>query len=384
MVNTGGGIPANAARGQGLRARLSPELIAVSIIVTVAVGLVIPSFVPRFSFGAGAGSSPNPVVGVLSPQPESRFDTASIGLIIELNRLIGQSEAPLKDTLAKKPLDATQVRTELSRIMVNVRLGLDAAGRLQSRPESRTVGKHVATYYESLSAIADGSFQAALANEPVHRRAAQQMIAALARRTAIDDELKALLALARASPSPPPASQGPPVSASPSPVTTATPAASGIPGGPIPGDLVVNGGFEAGVAPWQLALLDPAAFARSTTDRTQARAGQTSLRIDITSGSNSRAGIAVEQLGLRIEGDSRYVVQLFARADVGREIRVAVRNSLGTTYGGRVFAVGPTWTALELEFTALTSDPAATLEVDLGRSTATVWLDAISVAPAGS
>jgi hypothetical protein len=381
-MSSAGRVPIPVAGDPGLRARLSPELIAVVMLVIGVGALVIPPFVPRFSIGAGPQSIPSPAAGLLTPQPESRFDTASIGLVIELNRLIGQSEAPLEAALAKRPLDSTEIRSELSRIVVNVRLGLDAAARLQSRAESRTVGKHVTSYYENLREIADGSFKAALANDLAHRRAAQRMIAALARRSAIDAELKALLALAKASPSPPPASQAPTptvgtASASPPP-------SSGIPGSGIPGDLIVNGGFEVGVAPWQLALHDPAALARSSPDRAQLRVGRSSLRIEITSGSDSRAGIALEQHGLQIAGDSRYVVRLFARAEAGREIRVAVRNSAGTTYGGRVFAVTPTWTALELRFTALTSDPAGTLEVDLGRSTATVWLDAISVTPAGS
>ena len=374
-----GRVPISAE--PGLRSRLSPELVAVALIVVLAVGLTLPSFAPKFSFGGGTSGGPLASLPVLTPQPPSGYDTASIGLVIELNRLIGQSEAPLKEALAKRPVDPTEIRSELSRIVVNVRLGIDVAARLQARPESRTVGNHVADYYEGLRAIADRSFKAALANLLAHRRAAQDMIQALPKRAELNDELKALLEKAKTEASSPPPSAAP--SSSPPPpsasaVASPAPVASAA-NPPTPGELVVNGSFEDGPAPWRLTLRDPIALADSSVDRAQSRAGESSLRVEITAGSDSRAGIAVEQAGLKIAGDARYVVRLVAQAETPREIRVAVRSSSGTTYGGRVFAVAGTWTTLEFEFTALTSDDAATVEVDLGRATSTVWLDGISV-----
>jgi hypothetical protein len=378
-VNAARPLPADG--GTGLRSRFSPESVAIAIIVIVAVSVSLPSYVPKLSFGGGPGASPAASLPLLTPPPESRYDTGSVGLVLELNRLIGQSEQPLKEALGKRQLDPTAIRSELSRIVVNVRLGLDVAARLQARAESRKLGEHVADYYEGLRAIADRSFKAALANEAAHRRAAEDMIAALDKRSELDSELKAFLKKAEAeqarpSPTPVPSPSTPAgaPSAVPTPSNVASPASGGK-----PGELVVNGSFEDGPTPWRLSFRDPAALADSSVDRAQARVGQASLRIEIAAGSDSRSGIAVEQSGLSIAGDSRYVVRLFAQAETPREIRVAVVSSSGATYGGRVFDVGTTWTALEFEFTALRSDDGAGLEVDLGRSTKTVWLDAISV-----
>jgi hypothetical protein len=369
------------ASDSGVRARLGPERVAFGLVIVLAAAISLSAWAPRLSFGSGAVASPSPALPPTA-RPESRYDTASIGLILELNQLIGRSQTPLEGALAKQPLDVLAIRSELSGIVVNVRLGLDVAAKLASQPESRTAGKHATTYYEGLRAIADRSFQAALANEVVHRRAAQAMIAALGKRGALDDELKALLRKAEAElASPKPATTASPVppAASPSPAVSTPSARSSRGSGSVPGDLVVNGSFEDGPSPWQLTLRDPAAVARSSVDGAVARTGLASLRIEISAGSDSRSAIAVEQAGLSIAGDSRYTVRMYAQAQTPREIRVAVRSSTGATYGGRVFAIGSTWTALEFAFTALTADDSATLEVDLGRSTATVWLDAITV-----
>jgi hypothetical protein len=371
--------PLAANGGAGLRSRLSPESVALGIIVIVTVAVSLPSIAPRLSFGGGPGANPVASLPLLTPPPESRYDTGSAGLVLELDRLIGQSEQPLKEALAKRQLDPTAIRSELSRIVVNVRLGLDVAARLQARAESRKLGEHVAGYYEGLRAIADRSFKAALANEAAHRRAAEDMIAALDKRRELDLELKAFLKKAEAdqlpaSPSPVPSPSAPAAIASPSASASASSGTGGT-----PGDVVVNGSFEDGPTPWRLSFRDPAAIADSSVDRAQARVGQASLRIEINAGSDSRSGIAIEQSGLAIVGDSRYLVRLFAQTERPREIRVAILSSSGATFGGRVFDVGTTWTALEFEFTALRSDDNARLEVDLGRSTETVWLDAITV-----
>jgi hypothetical protein len=378
-----GGIPVVPDRG--FRERLSPELVALGLVAILTIAIVLPSVLPPLSFAGGSAEpSPSPTAPPESSQPEPRFDTASIKLILEINRLIGQSEVPLRAALTRNLLDSADVRSELSRIVLNVRVGLDATTRLRSRSDTRAVGKRVAAYYQDLLEIADRSFAAALANLAVHRRAAQDMLSALARRAAIDDELAKILARAEASPSPPPPSE-PPETPAPTLAPSVPPAAAAsAPVGSAPavlGDVIVNGGFENGASPWEVLLRDTAALATGNVDKAVRRFGSASLRVDITTSSESRSGIAVVEPGLRIHS-GRYVVRLAARAEATRQIRVAVGNSAGWTYAERVFDLGPGWTALEFEFSAITGDDSATLEVDLGRSSATVWLDAIVVAPA--
>ena len=375
----------------GIRGRLSPELVALGLVAILTAAIVLPSFMPRLSFaGTTAQATPSPTPTPAPSRPEPRFDTASIKLLLEINRLIGQSEAPLRAALARNVPDTADIRSELSGIVLNVRVGLDATTQLRSRSDTRAIGKRVAAYYQNLRAIADRSFAAALANVPVHRRAAQDMVAALARRRDLDDELADLLARSEESPSPPPTESpdvsGPPGTAAPTiapsvPATATPPAAASGPSA-VPGDVIVNGGFEKGSSPWEVVLRDTAALATGNVDPVQRRFGSASLRVDITTSSESRTGIAVVQPGLEIHS-GRYVVRLYARADAARQIRVAVGNSAGWTYAERLFDIGPGWSGLAFEFSAIAGDDYATLEVDVGRSSATVWLDAIVAAPAG-
>ncbi len=77
----------------------------------------------------------------------------------------------------------------------------------------------------------------------------------------------------------------------------------------------------------------------------------------------------------------RYLVGISARAATPREVRVRLASATGETYGTRLFTVGPDWTRLEFQFTAIVGDPAATFEIDLGRSTATAWFDDAFLGP---
>jgi hypothetical protein len=372
----------------GVRRWLSPEIAAVGLVVVVVVAAVLPPLLPRFSFGSAPGpaSTPTPTLALPSASPGSGIDTGSIGLLLELNSLIGQSEKPLKDALAHEPLDTQSVRSEMSSIVVNVRLGLDAAEKIQSDPATRAIGKTVEAFYESLQSIAQRSFDASLVNEPAHRRAAQDMVAALAQRAEIDAALERLLVKSEEpAPSPPAPSTEVTKPPSPSPTSTATstPRAAGspTPSVPVPGDVIVNGGFENGAVPWSMTLRDPSAVAKATLDSREPRFGTSALRVDITTGSDSRAGIAVEQPRVTLT-PGRYVMRLYARAAAARDILVAVTSTDGGIYGARVLSIGPVWTSYEFQFTALTSDSTATVEFDFGQSTPSVWLDAISVAPA--
>jgi len=360
--------------------------IALLLVALLTIAVVMPPFMPRFSFGGTTAlASPSPYEAPASSRPEPRVDTGDIKLLLEINRLIGQSSAPLRAALASSVLDSADVRSELSRIVLNARVGLDATTRLQSRSDTRAVGKRVAAYYQDLREIADRSFAAALANVPVHRRAAQDMVAALARRTELDEELSELLARAQESPTPSPEPSAAP-SVAPTPAASVPPTAAPTvaPGSAaaVPGDVIVNGGFENGSSPWELLLRDTAAQATANVDKVQHRFGSTSLRIDITTSSESRAGIGVVQSGLAIHS-GRYVVRLYARANAARQVRVAIVNSVGWTYAERLFDITTGWTVLQFEFSAMAGDDSATLEVDLGRSDASAWLDEITVAPAG-
>jgi hypothetical protein len=373
------------------RARLSPELLAVGVILVTGLAVLSSSLIPPPSSASRGG--PNQAVQPSFPQQsQPPVDVADIQLLLQLNQLIEQSAGPLRDELERKVLDTLDVRAALTKIVSTTGVGLDPAQNLQQRPRSRAAGEHAERYYRGLRAIADTAFEASLANQDAHRRAASRMLTALDEGKAIDKELEALLALAEATPTPPPtASPQPSPSPSPPPSTMTVPPSQAASASPPPsaqvstgtaaGELVVNGGFESGSEPWRLLISDAAAQATASIDRTGAAAGSASLRVDIAAGSESRSGVSVQQGGLHLAANTRYVARLVARAASDRDIAVTVRGSDGTIPGGRVFSVGTDWTELNLAFTTLTADANATLEIDLGRSAATVWLDSVSLAP---
>jgi hypothetical protein len=60
-------------------------------------------------------------------------------------------------------------------------------------------------------------------------------------------------------------------------------------------------------------------------------------------------------------------------------IRVAATN--GDAYVARILPVATSWTTISFTFDVLVDDPGAVLGIDLGRSTATTWIDAVVLKP---
>jgi hypothetical protein len=102
-------------------------------------------------------------------------------------------------------------------------------------------------------------------------------------------------------------------------------------------------------------------------------------RIDIATGSDARAGISFARGGIGLRQGAAYTVSVAVRATQNREVRVRVTGAGGLTYAARVFTVGTTWTVVSFDLDQIATDPAAELTLDLGRSTATVWFDDVSL-----
>jgi hypothetical protein len=150
-----------------------------------------------------------------------------------------------------------------------------------------------------------------------------------------------------------------------SPTPTSPPTSSGL----------VNHGFEDGVGPpWELVLAGTGA-ATISQDRLVHIEGGASARVDITAAGDERAAIAVRQGGLGIQAGSRYIASVSVRAASTREVRIRIASATGDTYGTRVLLVGPEWQVLSVDVTVFTTDSNAYIEFDLGRFSATTWLD---------
>lgn len=92
--------------------------------------------------------------------------------------------------------------------------------------------------------------------------------------------------------------------------------------------------------------------------------------------------MSLRQQGVRLEGGRQYTLSLWARAETAREIRVSVSSAAGASYLTRTVPVTTAWTAVAFPFTAPLTDANATLEIALGRSDVSVWIDTVSFRPA--
>jgi hypothetical protein len=150
------------------------------------------------------------------------------------------------------------------------------------------------------------------------------------------------------------------------------------PGSIEPGGLLANGDFEAGPSPWVLRTTPPAA-ASLAIDPSNPNTGTAAARVDITSGTEARSGISLVQTGLPVQAGFTYRIQLSLRASVARDVRIQLASATGEIYAARVFAATTAWAPVAFDVTVLVDDPAAVFGVDLGRSTASVWLDTMVI-----
>ena len=103
----------------------------------------------------------------------------------------------------------------------------------------------------------------------------------------------------------------------------------------------------------------------------------------ISLGSTTYAGISLRQAGLALEAGRQYVLSVATRAAAARDVRVRVASAAGAQYFGRIVSVTPEWASETFVFTASVGDPAAVLELDLGRADDTTWFDGVSFRAVG-
>jgi hypothetical protein len=146
-------------------------------------------------------------------------------------------------------------------------------------------------------------------------------------------------------------------------------------------NIVVNPGFESGVGTaWQLLVVAPAAATIGDV-HTNPASGRNSAVVSILQGSDSRAAIALEQGPLTLSAGTRYQLSLTIRSTESRDIRVQVVSASGNAYATHLFAATTSWSEQSFEFTALASDATTRLRIELGGSSASVYLDDVGLAP---
>ncbi len=382
-----------------LAGRPGPELVAslLAVVIVAVVGASVlaggpatpqngPSLPPR--------TSSTPVVAEATPI----VDPSVVDLLRSLNQQLADHGRALRESLTGS-FRTSDVAATIRQVNATVQVATDSVSALRGALGEDEAGGRLTVLYQALAQSAETALGASLENTNAYRIGAGVLVELIADLPALQAELDALARApvgtpastpsvpasptpsVPASPTPPPATPTPPpATASPSP--SVVPPSSPAP--PVPGDQIVNGGFESGVGtPWALQVA-PGAAATVAADVTAPASGKTAARIDISFGSPAYTGISLVQPGLRMDAGAQYTISIAVRAAATRDIRVRIAAADGASYLTRLATATTTWTTQSFTFIAPVSDGAAVLQIDFGRSGASVWLDTISFAPLGA
>jgi carbohydrate binding protein with CBM4/9 domain len=389
-----GGIPEPQVRGsRGPAPEIVGAALAVIVLAVVGTSVIVGGSSSGVVGPSAAPSSSRPTVQQTVAPP---VDPAVVHLLHELNQqLLGHSQA-LQRELDRARLRTADVAALIRQVNTAVAVGENAVAGLGGFLGPEQPGGRMSAAYQDIAASASDTLDASVRNEPAYRAGGGIIVKQIAGLPTLQAALEALLVQPSpsiapspsASPSPPPPTPPPslpPPTPSPAPSSAAPSSESAPTGSAVPppagAEQLLNGDFEAGVGrPWAL-LVGTGAAATITTDTTAPASGQTDARIDITTGSDAYAGISLQQPGLRLVAGGQYTVTLAAHGATDREIRVRIASTAGASYLTRVATVGTPWTPLSFTFIAPVSDSNSVLEIDLGRSTVTTYIDAVSFRP---
>jgi hypothetical protein len=389
-----GGVPEPQVRGsRGPAPEIIGATLAVIVLAVVATSVIAGGSSPGVVVPSAAPSNSRPTV---QPTVAPPVDPAVVHLLHELNQQLLDHSQSLQRELGRPKLRTADVARLIRQVNTAVAVGENAVAGLGGFLGPEQPGGRLAAAYQDIAASATDTLAASVRNEPAYRAGGGIIVKEISELPALQAALEALLVQPSpsiapspsASPSPPPPTPSPtlpPPTPTPAPSSAAPSSESAPPGSAIPSpagaEQLQNGDFESGVgAPWAL-LVGSGAAATITADTTAPASGHTYARIGITSGSSAYAGISLQQPGLRLVAGGQYTVTLAARGATDREIRVRVASTAGASYLTRVATVGTAWTPLSFTFIAPVTDSNSVLEIDLGRSTVTTSIDAVSFRP---
>lgn len=351
-----------------------PEAIAavLAIAMLALLGSTITAGSGGLRPGASGGPAPNATPGAPTAPPV--LDPSIVLLLEELNLQLAEHGRSLERAVAAEPFRVSDVAATIRRINALANVGADNVRVLGDGPADDDIGARMGTAYATLTQTATDALAASIANESAYKVAAGVLVDLIAELPGLQAEL-VRIAAARPSPSP---SAGPDTSVAPSP---GTPGPSGPTPSAAPGEQIVDGGFELGVGqPWVFSVA-PGSAAELRADAEEPAQGSAAARVEISLPSSAFSGISLHQDGLVLAAGARYTVSVRLRAAAPREVRIHVASSVGASYLTRVATIDTDWMSHSFTFTAPVSDERALLEIDLGRSAATTWIDSVSLAP---
>ena len=359
----------------------SPESIASALVGLLAVGLIAAQALA----GMGGPTTPVPSAGPSAApsaaptmDPEIRRALATALLV---NQSLASRGAALESALSVEPPLAADIADHLRSVNADLTAGKQAADRLRLGDETADLGADLAAFYEGLMARTTETLGNSIRNTDAYVEGARAIIDLLAPLPALNDRITdALVGRSGATPSPggsavttPPPTLPP---ATPSVPPQSSPPSAQPSGAPV--SLVFNPGFEDGVNGWQLQLTD-GAVATLAHEPLGGPDGSAAARVDITTGSPARSGIALVSEAFSLSRGETYVVDLWVKSSAAREVSVRLVAASGQVTASRVLQAGTTWSEISFDVTHLAADPNVQLSLDLGRSDATVWFDDIVV-----
>jgi hypothetical protein len=337
------------------------------------------------------GASPTPLASLVSAAPSQAFpvDPAVVALLHELNQELLGAAQTLQKELDRTTLRTAEVATQIRQINQRVAFGSDKVKALGGALGKDQPGGRLAALYDDIAGTANETLKASVNNASAYRIGAGSLIKAIDGIAPLQAALEALLVATpppSVSPSPSsPPSSAPPASPTPTAAPTPTPGPSETPtSGPTASPIAAgpeqlqDGGFETGVGPpWQL-LVGSGSSATVAKDATDPATGTASARVDISATSTAYGGISLQQAGLDLEAGGLYTLTLSTRARSIRDVRIRVASATDASYLTRLVTVGTSWTSSSFTFTAPITDPNGVLEIELGRSDVSTWIDDVS------
>jgi hypothetical protein len=382
--------------GRGLRIA-GPEVVAALLsIVVVASAVLLFGGSPLGDSPPGAAAEPSGSAAAqgspAAPRPSERIDRAIADLLISVGQELLDAGVQLTEEVERDPSRAPEIATLVREVNATARYGSDALPALGTTSEAQDLIAQLGPIYDELQSIADDTLRSSITNTAAYEEGAISLIQVIDRLPPLQAELEALRdapVVVSAPPSAPASatvepsaslSVDPSASAAP-PSQQPDPSGSLVPGGsPGPGTIatqLINGGFEEGVVRGWSLVAAPGVEVSIDPDELQPAAGTASARIDIATATPAFSGISLQQEGIRLSAGAPYTVQVALRAEAAREVRVRVASQSGDAYLTRIAAVGTTWSVASFTFLAPASDQDAVLQIELGRSDATTWVDEV-------
>ena len=369
------GVPARRSLALG------PEGVAIVLVVmaiaVVTAGLLLGG--PASPSTNGNASPSRAASAQTTPAPTTSIDVADITACLDIDARLLEDRAGLQAELEAPVFAPTNVAALFRKANADLLSAIGVAARLEREAPTAEIGATLSATYGDLHREVSDALGNSVQFTKAYHAAATSVAAGLARLEALDVVLRGLRDQAGATPRPSPSAppSAVPPSARPTPTQSSGPGPSGSSGPsatPAPAGLV-NAGFEAGVGPpWEL-LLAPGSAATLQADPTVRASGSSAARVDIAVSGDERAAVAVRQGGLGLVAGSHYIGSIAVRTESTREVRLRIASASGDSYATRLYTVGPAWQTLTVDFTVFATDPNAYLEIDLGRSTVTTWLD---------